>query len=469
MAVRPLVADIYDVIVVGAGVVGCAVARKLTLEGARVIILEKGLDILDGASKANSALLHTGFDAPPGSIEQRCIADGYHEFLKIRQQLNLPLIDCGALVIAWNEDEHDKLESIIDKSHANGVTNTRIVSAREVSQMEPDICTGAIAAVQVPGESIIDPWNTPFAYLLQALSNGARAERNCEVTGGEFDGIHWVIDSSCGRVTGKCVINCAGLFGDELNNRLIDEPLFNIRPRKGQFVVYDKSAAKLIRSILLPVPGERTKGVVVCRTIFGNLLVGPTAEEQQSRVDVSVDKSILNQLTKRGEQIVPALSGHSVTATYAGIRPATDSKDYHINSKTDLHYISVGGIRSTGLSAALGIANLVFDHYSKLGEPLDPLDPPDRINWPQINSISEYDKRDWQCDDNGGIVCHCELVTQREIAAAMTGPLAVRSLDGLKRRTRVTMGRCQGFYCTARLCELTAGQFDRPLCVSSDT
>jgi glycerol-3-phosphate dehydrogenase len=452
---------IYDVVVVGSGVVGCAMARRFTLEGAKVLVLEKAVDILDGASKANSAILHTGFDAPaPGSQEHTCIVDGYNEYLEIHCRLNLPLLECGAMVLAWSEAEAGRLEQILQGAHRNGVTAARIISARQVLAKEPKLADSVVAALEVPGEFVIDPWSAPYAYLLQALENGASLARNCELLGGSFDGNEWTLETARGTVRSRQLINCCGLYGDLLNQKLIGVSEFEIRPRKGQFVVFDKSARNLVRSILLPVPTEITKGIVVCPTIFGNLLVGPTAEEQHSRVDAGVDSAQLQALIDRGSNILPALSQHAVTATYAGLRPATEHKDYQIQWYPERNYCCVGGIRSTGLSSALGIATFVYRQYTNAGNRHVALADCD---WPQVNRIADPGARDWQQSGNGGIVCHCELVTRREISQALNGPIACHSLAGLKRRTRVTMGRCQGFYCSAELCELTQGKFPQPI------
>jgi len=453
--------DFFDIIVVGTGVVGSAMARRFTLEGARVLVIEKSSDTLDGASKANSAILHTGFDATPaGSQEQLCIAEGYAEYLQIRERLNLPLLECGALLLAWNQQEADMLEQILRDAHRNGVSSTRLITRKQVLDREPQIGAAVVAAIDVPGEFVIDPWSAPYAYLLQAIENGARLERNCELLGGSFDSDSWRLQTSKGELRGRHVINCAGLFGDRIDQLLIGQSSFEIRPRKGQFVVFDKSAAGLTRSILLPVPTATTKGIVVCPTIFGNLLVGPTAEEQPSRECADTDSGALARLIDRGRAILPALQQHSVTATYAGIRPATEHKDYQIKWHPERNYCCVGGIRSTGLSAALGIAARVFREYGEAGARHHPLEAP---RWPGVPGITETVKRGWQQADNGGIVCHCELVTRREIEQALQGPITPGSLAELKRRTRVTMGRCQGFYCSAELSELTNGLFEQAL------
>jgi glycerol-3-phosphate dehydrogenase len=336
------------------------------------------------------------------------------------------------------------------------------LSAAQVKALEPGLAGSVRAGFRVPGESIIDPWSAPHAYLLQALVNGASLLRDCEVTGGNFDGARWRLETGRAAVKARLVVNAAGLFGDIVEERLTGNRSFHIRPRKGQFIVYDKPAAALASHILLPVPGATTKGIVVCRTAFGNLLVGPTAEDQEDRSTAALTPQALVGLQRRGEEILPALAGQQITAIYAGLRPASDVKDYRIRADTGLRYIAAGGIRSTGLSSALGIARHVFRLAALPPRPLA-----DAV-WPEVTAIAETGPRDWQCAGNGGVVCHCELVTRREIEAAFSDALAPRGFGGLKRRTRVTMGRCQGFYCSAALARLTSGRLRHPMHGSGD-
>jgi len=453
----------FDIIIIGAGVIGCALARRFTLDGAKTLLLERAPDILDGASKGNSAILHTGFDAPPGSLEQRCIAAGYAEYLQIHTSLGLPLIRSGALVIAWTAEEESLLPSLIDQARANGIDDIQPLSATETGALEPHLAP-CKASFRVPREYLIDPWSAPHAYLLQALANGAELRRNCAVTGGQFDGTHWHLETTQGPTTGKIIINAAGNHGDLIDLMLLGHQDFTIRPRKGQFIVYDKPAASLATHILLPVPNKITKGIVVCRTAFGNLLVGPTAEDQDDRDRAELVPDTLRALQTRGEAILPALKGQEITAIYAGLRPATEFKDYQICAHTGRNLITVGGIRSTGLSSALGTAQ----HVAALATAFAQITPLPNPLTPQTPNISEAAPRDWQCPGHDGIICHCELVTRREISAALTGPLAAQSLAGLKRRTRVTMGRCQGFYCTAALADLTRDHFACPMATAND-
>lgn len=435
-------------------------ARRFTLEGARVALIEKAPDILDGASKANSAILHTGFDATQDTLELACVKAGYAEYLEIRESLGLVHECSGALVVAWTQEERDALDGIRAKAHANGVGDVEIMGQSALRRREPNLCHRALAAATVPGEGIIDPWSAPYAYLGQALANGARLFTSFEVTSGAFDGETWHLRGPAGDIAARGVINCAGLYGDRLETALLGETDFNITPRKGQFVVFDKAARDLVRAIILPVPTERTKGIVVFRTVFGNLAVGPTAEDQQSRSDAATDEQALRALIDDGIAKIPALADMPVTAVYAGLRPASEEKDYRIIPRPARNWITVGGIRSTGLSGALGIARHVYGLYEEMGHSHAPVQNPVT---PKANMLAQDGPRDWTQPDHGEIVCQCEMVTRREIEAALDGPLGARSLAGLKRQTRATMGRCQGFYCTARLAELTAGRLDPAL------
>lgn len=448
---------VFDAAIIGGGVVGCAVARRFALSGARVVLLEREIDILGGASKGNSGLLHTGFDAPPDSLELACIRDGYAEYQEVHERLGLPLLGTGAIVVAWSDEDAKRLNEIEEGARRNGINDVRLLSRQELLTREPNLSSVAQAGLLVPGESVIDPWSAPLAYLRQALENGAKALFGAEVLTGIFQG-HWTLETMAGRVNARSVVNCAGLYGDVVEQRLLGRSEFRIQPRKGQFVVFDKAASRLLHSIILPVPNEVTKGVLVSRTIFGNVLVGPTSEEQEERDRAAVDEKMLRNLVTRAEEIIPALQGMPITATYAGLRPATERKEYRVRAEQDRQWISVGGIRSTGLTSALGLAKYVFRLYSEgartrhtpVAEPV----------WPKVPNLAEHCTRDWNSPGYQEIVCHCEMVTLREIDAALHGSLPARDLSGLKRRTRATMGACQGFYCAGHVGALTRRYFE---------
>lgn len=435
----------YDIAVIGGGVVGLAILRRFAMAGLACVLLERGADILSGASRGNSALLHTGFDAPAGSLELACMQAGYAEYLDIHGRLNLPLMESSALVVAWTPEEDAKLDGIVAKAHANGVTDVRRIGRAVLREREPRLSGSARDAVLVPGEHVIDPWSAPLAYAHQAIAHGATIIREAEVTGGDLTPGGWNLTSRAGPVRARVVINAAGNFGDLVEAIARPSP-FTIMPRKGQFVVFDKQASRLVRAIILPVPTERTKGVVLFRTTFGNLAIGPTAEDVEEREIAVCDTATLEMLRARAIAMVPELAEVGVNAIYAGLRPATQHKDYVIEALPDRRWITVGGIRSTGLTASLGIAQhvarLYADHFGGLPAAPEPV-------WTLVPNLSEDRPRPWQA--GGEIVCHCEWVTRGEIEAALAGPLPAGDLSGLKRRTRAMMGRCQGFNCAAHV------------------
>lgn len=452
----------YDVAIIGAGVVGCAVARRFALAGAKVILVEKGADILSGASKANSAILHTGFEAPKNSLELELIQAGRQEYLEIREQLSLSIVRTGAVVCAWNEAEAGKLATIEAQGRENGIAELNLMTGRQARSTMPSLSNRLLAALEVAEEHIIDPWSAPLAYLTQAVKLGATFRRNTELLNGQFDGA-WALETTSGVIKAQSIINAAGLYGDTVDQRLGFQPEFQIKPRKGQFVVLDKAAYRHVPRIVLPVPAEFTKGIIVCPTAFGNVLIGPTAEEQEDRVRATVEEATLKALLKRGAEIVPALADIPVTAVYAGLRPASDDKSYRIFFRPEKRAITLGGIRSTGLSSSLGLAKHALMLYEEFDTRHD-----NRNEIPDIcvPNLTEDFERDWQRPNHGEIVCHCELVTKREIEAALESPVPPGDFGGLRRRTRAGMGRCQGFYCNARLAEMTKGRFATPLAVS---
>lgn len=436
----------FDIAVIGGGVVGLAVLRRFAMAGLKCVLLEKGADILSGASKANSALLHTGFDAPEKSLELACMKSGYAEYLEIRQLLNLPLLETGAVVAAWTQDEVSALDKIITKAHSNGVKDVKYLSQTELRIREHQLSKKALAGILVPGEHVIDPWSAPLAYAQQAIAHGALILKNAEVTGAEFADGRWRLAHKTGDVFARVVINAAGLFGDHVETLARPSP-FTIKPRKGQFVVFDKPASKLLRSIILPVPNERTKGVVLFRTIFGNVAIGPTAEETDERDFPSTDSATLELLKARAIEILPPLDKVQITAIYAGLRPASERKDYIIEALKESNWITIAGIRSTGLTGSLGIAQYVAKLYSKNFGKL-PKKMPSPVFTP-VPNLAEHAIRPYM--KGGEIICHCEWVTKGEITAACKGALPAGDLAGLKRRTRAMMGRCQGFYCGAEV------------------
>ncbi len=462
--------DPVDIAIIGAGVVGTAIARALARYDLSVALIEAAGDVGTGTSKANTAILHTGFDAPPGSLEASLLRRGRALLREYARSTGIPLERTGALLIAWNPDERAALPGIADKARQNGYTAIRPLSADELYRREPHLGPGALAGLEIPDESIICPWTTPLAYATEAVRAGARLLLGRQVTGvSSQDGEHRLALSREGRGSAgvlRCrwVVNAAGLHSDTID-RMFGGTGFTIRPRRGELIVLDKLARPLLGSILLPVPTGRTKGVLVAPTVYGNVLVGPTADDIDDRADLATTAAGLSAVLAAGHRVLPALAGEEVTATYAGLRAATEHRDYQIQVDSGRRYTRVAGIRSTGLSASLGIAEYVTGQLEQAGLELTERSAPEPPAMPRIGEaqVRPYQDADRIAADPeyGRIVCHCEQVTRGEIRDALASTVPPTDLSGLARRTRATNGRCQGFYCGATMHRLLAAHAER--------
>lgn len=451
-----------DVVIIGAGVVGAAIARELSRFELRCTLIEAGADVGVGTSKANTALLHTGFDAKPGTLEARLVSHGHKLLSEYAPRAGIPIERTGALLVAWSEEQLRALPHIVDRANANGYTAIREIDREELYRREPHLGSGARGAVDVPDEGIVCAFTPPLAYATEAVLGGCELRLGTSVTGMErLERSGFRIETSTGWLTTRFLVNAAGLRSDEID-RMLGHDGFTVTPRRGELIVFDKLSRPLVNHILLAVPTGTTKGVLVAPTVYGNVLLGPTAENVQDKTDTSSTSAGLEYLRSEGERILPALLAHEVTAVYAGLRAATEHDDYQIAIHASEGYACVGGIRSTGLSASLAIAEHVRAELGEAGLPLRPKrDSPD-VWMPNIGEDfpRPYAEQGRIAADSdfGRIVCFCERVTRGEILDALAAPIPAADLDGLRRRTRVLMGRCQGFYCGAQVRELLAAR-----------
>ena len=443
----------FDVAIVGAGVVGCAIARELTRRGARCALIEAEADVGSGTSKANTALLHTGFDAKPGTIEARLLPSGYALLKEHAARVGIPAGVTGALMVAWNEEQQAALAGVEQKAIANGYTSCRRVAPEELYEREPALGPGALGAMEVPDEGIVCPFTTTLALGSEALLGGCELALSAPVEEIER-GPPYTLRTARGPVRAEFLVNAAGLRSDEIDARA-GHGGFTVTPRRGELIVFDKLARSLVNAILLPVPTEKTKGVLVSPTVYGNVLLGPTADDVESKSDRSTTDEGLRSLLADGARILPGLSEHEVTATYVGLRAATEDRDYQLRIYDRERYACVGGIRSTGVSGSMAIAEHVGDGLEGAGLELSAEPPEIDLRMPNIGELAprpyERDELIKQDPEFGRVVCFCERVTAGEVAAAMESPIPPADLDGLRRRTRALMGRCQGFFCAAGL------------------
>ncbi len=456
----------FDVAVVGAGAVGCAIARELTRHGARCALIEAGPDVGAGTSKANTAIHHTGFDAKPGTIEAPLVRRGYELLEAYASEVGIPLDGTGALMVAWNPEQRDALAGIESTARENGRDDVRPVEVEELYLREPELGPEAQGALEIPGEGIVCPFTTTLAYATEALSGGCELILNAAVAAVERrdEGTHRIVTGR-GPVTARYLVNAAGLRSDEID-AMFGHAEFTVRPRRGELIVFDKLARELVNHILLPVPTEKTKGVLVSPTVYGNVLLGPTADDIDDKTDRATTAEGLASLMEAGARIVPRLAGQEVTATFAGLRAATEDRDYQLRIDPDRRYVCAGGIRSTGITASMAIGEWTREALASAGLELSGDPAPTSLRMPNIGEFGSRPHLDpdliGRDPDYGRIVCFCERVTRGEIRDALGSPIPPADPDGLRRRTRALMGRCQGFFCGAEIAEaLEAADGDR--------
>ncbi len=448
--------ETYDIAIIGAGAVGCAIARELSRYNLKVVVLESNPDVGMGTSKASTAIWHTGFDAKPGSLEATLMRRSYALMDKYLIEANIAHERLGAILVAWNREQLDSLPSLLKKAHENGVNDVEVISAEEIYRRESHINKGALGGLLAPGEGILCTFGVPLAMAYQAVLNGVDLFLNFEVEKiqATTDGQWTIVNRKSSIVNSRYIVNAAGLFSDEVNAHF-GKTNFRVVPRRGQLIVYDKMARPLVNHVLLPVPTSITKGVLISPTVYGNILLGPTAEDLDDKSATETTESGLNFLLEKGKQILPQLLDEEVTATYSGLRAAAEHSDYQISMDAALRYLCLGGIRSTGISAAMGIAEYGVELLREAGLELKLKDEFKTVKLPTIGQASIRPHQDAAMIAKNAayaeIVCHCERVSRGELMDAMNAPIPATTLDGLRRRTRASQGRCQGFNCHAAL------------------
>jgi len=456
---------VYDVAIVGAGDVGCAIARELARFDLRIALIEAGPDVGAGTSKANTAILHTGFDAKPGTLEARLVARGHDLLMSYADEVGIPVERTGALLVAWSDDERERFGAIRENAERCGYDRVADISTEELYRREPHLGPGALGALAVPDEHIVCPFTPPLAYATQAVLAGVDLRRSEAVSGLERRDGRWLLETSRGRLAADWVVNAAGLRSDEVH-AMAGHQGFTVTPRRGELLVYDKLARPLLRHTILPVPTATTKGVLVAPTVFGNVMLGPTAVDVDRKDDTSSTPDGIAYLLSLVGRLVPDLAREEVTAVYVGLRAATEHGDYQLGVDGEDGYAWAGGIRSTGLTASMAIAEHVRDELDRAGLALrDRNGGLPSIRMPNIGEAGPRPFAQPEAimadSEYGHIVCFCERVTRGEIRDTAVSPVPPADLDGLRRRTRVLMGRCQGFFCGAHVLEMFAEQSGR--------
>ena len=448
-----------DVIIIGAGVSGCAVARELSRYELDICVLEKESDVCEGTSKANSGIVHGGFDAKPGTLKAKLNVLGNQMMDEMAEKLDFPFRRNGAMVVCQSKEEMAVLEELMERGKKNGVEGMEMLSRSQALLLEPNLADTVYAAIHIPSSGIVCPFEMNLAYAENAVQNGVQFHLETEVKQIEKMENGFRVLTDKGMFETRFLINAAGVYADIFHNMVSREKI-HITPRRGEYCLLDKNAGNLVERTIFQIPTPKGKGVLVTPTVHGNLLIGPTAADITDKEGTETTSDGLEEDMKKGTKSVKNIPKRQIITSFAGLRAHEDDGDFIIQEVKDAKgFIDVAGIESPGLSSVPAIGVYVRDIMAGLTELREKKEFCEHRK--RITRISELSREEQNglIQENpayGQIVCRCEGVTMGEILDAIHRPLGATTLDGIKRRTRAGMGRCQAGFCTPKNMELLA-------------
>ena len=456
----------YDVAIIGAGVIGNSIFRELTKYNLKVVVLEKEKDVSMGSSKANSAIVHAGYDPKEGSLMAKYNVKGNEMFEDICKELSVPFKRNGSLIIAVNDEDMKTVKALYENGTKIGVKNLEVLTKEEVLEKEPNLSEEIVGALYAPTGGIVGPFEYTIALAENGVANGGEIKLEKEVISIEKNDIFKIITKDGESIESKFVINAAGLYADKIHN-LICKESFKIIPRSGEYFVMDKSQGSVVSHTIFQCPSKLGKGVLVTPTVHGNLLVGPDARDIDDKEDLGTVGDGLNAVRESSMLTTKKINFREGIRNFSGLRANPDTGDFIVEENDEVKgFIDVAGMKSPGLSSAPAIALGVVDILDKSGCKLDKKSnfkaKREQIHFMELSAKekAELIKKNPQY---GKMVCRCESITEGEIVNAIKRSFGVLSIDGIKRRCRPGMGRCQGGFCGPRVQEIIAREFNVPL------
>ncbi|MBR5307937.1 MAG: NAD(P)/FAD-dependent oxidoreductase [Clostridia bacterium] len=448
----------YDVAIIGAGVIGSLIARELTKYSLSVVVIEKEADAALGATGANSGIVHAGFDAKPGSLKARFNVAGNKMMEEVCRQLGVSFKNNGSLVIGFDDEDKKVIEELYERGTKNGVERLEVIDSKRLHELEPNVSEKATVALYAPTGGIVCPYGLAIAALGNAMDNGADFRRCFEVKSLEFkDGFYEISDGS-ENICAKFVVNAAGVFSDAIA-RLVGDDSFKITPRKGEYMLCDKESGGIVSHTIFRTPSKMGKGILVSPTVDGNLLLGPTATDIDDKEDTSTTPEGLAVIANECLADVPGVPTRTVITSFAGLRSVDNKGDFIIDSPAK-NFVNCAGIESPGLTSAPAIAVYVAELLEGLGLELKKNEAfnPYRTSMHEFRDMTMEEKNEKIKKEPayGKIVCRCETISEGEIIRAIRENPGAVTVDGVKRRTRATMGRCGGGFCTPTIVEILA-------------
>ena len=448
----------FDIVVIGAGVIGGMVAREFTKYTDSVVILEKNSDVALGATRANSGIVHAGYDAKEGSLKARLNVRGSKMMEQTCLDLGVKYKRHGSLVVGFNDDDKETLISLVKRGEKNGVEGLSVIDRERILEIEPNIGDEVTVALHAPTGAIVCPYELCMASVGNAMDNGAELRLNFEVKSIEKCDSGFKICSENDEVYGKYVVNCAGLYSDEIS-AMIGDNSFTVRPRRGEYMLLDRECGGHIKSTVFRCPSKMGKGVLVSPTVDGNLLIGPTAEDIDDKTDTSTTQQGLATVRSLAGQQVKGIEFGKVITSFTGLRATGSTGDFIINMPT-VGFLNLAGIESPGLSSAPAIAEYAVSLMQDVG--FDKSARPEFVGTRRamhfFSALTIHEKNALikERPEYARVICRCETITEGEILDAIRTNPRPTDLDGVKRRTRATMGRCQGGFCSPYIIELLA-------------
>lgn len=445
----------YDIIIIGAGVVGTAIARELSRYQVKVLVLEKEGDVSCGASKANSGIVHGGYDAKHGTVKSQFSRRGNRMFAELNEELNFGYDECGSLVLAFSQEDFTTLEKLKENGEKNGVDDLEIIDQTRVREIEPHISDEVVGALYCPTAGVTSPYEMTIALAENAVANGVTIKLNEQVMFIDA-GDSFLVHTKDNSYESRRVINAAGGYADQIAN-MVGLRDFRIIPRRGEYVLLNKDQGHMANTVLFQCPTDKGKGILVTHTFHGNLMLGPNAQEIDDPSEVSTNKEVLDYIVETARKSIPDFDIRKTLTSFSGIRATSDRHDFIIEESKVKGFINVAGIESPGLTSSPAIAKRVVEIVEESGLDLafNPAFEPRR----KAIIIPKDDRFDGEVDHEDpkkNIVCRCEKVTEAEIVDALSRGIDVDSIDSMKRRTRAGMGPCQGNFCGQRVAAVIA-------------
>lgn len=455
-----------DITIIGAGVIGASIARELSKYNLKICVLEKNNDIADGTSKANSGIVHAGFDAKPNTLKGKLNALGNLMFDQLSKELDFPFKRNGSFVLCFNKEDIHILESLKMQGENNNVPNLKILNKDEILALEPNVSKDVVAALYAPTGGIVCPYEYTIALCENAYENGVEFHLSTEVSNIKKDNGTFIIETNKGIFHSKIVINAAGVNADKINN-YISKDIIKIIGRKGEYCLFDKIAGKSISHTIFQLPTKLGKGILVTPTVDGNLLVGPNAVNIEDKDDLGTTKNGIDEILSKGSSSIEHLPYNRIITSFSGIRAHSTKDDFILGESSDVeNFINAAGIESPGLSSAPAIGVMIKDIVvNKLKPSLKENFKKIRHAIPRFRDLNENERIELinKNPKYGKVICRCEVITEGEIIDSIRRPLGATSLDGVKKRTRAGMGGCQGGFCSASILSILSDELNIPL------